>query len=226
MVTLVHLLPLFLLIAISLTALGLVVKSRSGAEAKCRQTLWQAQRDMGTLLENLLRLNPRAKRLQNMRKTAEAQLKAALLSANPGWVAEAQAFRATVIGLQLSLHAEQIQLLARARIRRARLKAEFKGLTQATPILALAQNEKVTDLAVRAEPPQDLSPTYQTLPSFSDIQAVALHFRIRLLSWAPAFINNFYDTKNDHYDGQCFVTLQQEGSKWTPTLKEAKFILN
>lgn len=226
MVTLVHLLPLLLLIAITLTALGLVVKSRSGAEAKCRQTLWQAQRDMGSLLENLLRLNPRAKRLQNLRKTAEAQLKAALLSANPVWVAEAQAFRATVIGLQLSLRAEQTQILARAQIRRSRILAEFKSLTSATPILTLAKNEKVTGLAVRAAPPQDLSPTYQLLPSFSDFQAVALRFRIRLLSWAPAFINNFYDTRNDHYDGQCFVTLQQEGSKWTPTLREAKFILN
>lgn len=222
LVALLFLVPVLLILVSGLALTALSLRNYTIAKSSCRRAVWLAQVDMGKALQELLRLNPEARRLRMQRKLVEAQLAAAKISLQFELVAALQAHKALIIAHQSKIRAQQQRLIFQAGLRRRNSPVTFKESTLSINIKKVRMQSLTSNLAVQFVPPQDLSPDVVVPPGFERRQALTLLWQAELLSEAPMEIMSALNIKSLNFNGQCAATLEKEGSKWLPQLVAGK----
>jgi hypothetical protein len=182
-------LPLFLTLTISLSVLSFAMVVRVKANKICFEGMVRLQRGLRATLIELSKLNKQAASLRAKRTAAEIQLKAAIASATPPFIAEAQAVRMLVMSAQLALKAKQQELLQKAR--RQRLEARRNVARDLHSLGGRLQSDDPSlflSLAVRPSPPADLTPDYLPLPQFRRFQAERIHYQVPLFKGVPPWL--------------------------------------
>lgn len=211
LVSLVALVPLLVTLATAVSGLYYVLRHKLTAQSVCVQTAILLQRELREDLAELLKLNPKARRLQNQRRRAQQAVQAALRTGNPLLIQIAHAQLAAVTAEQLALRARQDGLLQNAGRKRMRspqvLRSNLRG-TRHGPIDARAAYP--LPLAVAPKPPGELTPEYEPVPQFSKAQQHRFQFRLEL---APEFLRRSFVQET-----VCAASLQREGEKWREIL--------
>lgn len=165
------------------TGQGLKEKFRLSSE--CVHKVLHLQNQLSKPLERLLALNPQASRLRLRRLLAEAKIAAGI----PAGVAEL----AIITQQQLMLATRQKTLLMQAQI----LRQEF-----------LPHVGESRSLAVHPTPPTSLTPNYELVSNFSEVQGQTL----KLKKYQDGLVLSY----------ACSATLGQELNQWIPKLKPVK----
>ena len=205
-------LPLLIALVSGLAIMASSLTSLQQTENLCLQTHLRLQKNLRENLKALLALNPKAATLRRQREMAEANLKLALASGQPPWVAQATAQKNYVIGKQMALRAQQMRILAEAR--RLRLHATIELKQQMQDLATSSQNlfgsfEK--SLAVVAEPITSLTPDYRPTADFSYQQSQSTTVQISFPKRMPAWI----DQKVFHRTIVCGASLKKDGPLWS-----------
>lgn len=213
------LIPLIFSLAIGLTIVGIHLREYHKRQTSCRSLLVNTQNRLGSILENLLALNPEARKLRAQRKLAERNLARAIKTANPLLIKAAAAQLAIVTVLQLKLKAQQTALLARAQSHVEEVYTSFKQTVGTTQ---LHYPSAWPGLAVFAQPPTSLSPDYILKPNFKNQQTLEAQWKIHMHAHVPDFLR-LIPIQRWHLKGQCAASLKKSGPKWQPILAAAKF---
>ncbi len=189
MIALLGILPLLVTFVLVTAAVFYICKKKSLAQSQCIQHSVKTQNSLRKMLKKILQMNPSAKRLQQRRLHADANLVQALAGGNPALIAGAKAIRDLVILQQLEFGARQRGLLRLADLQRQRRDMEFyaQGYRHHHKNLETRHGQP-TALAVKAYPVHSLSPEYQLSPDFTRKQALGYRYAVDL---KPPFWNGF-----------------------------------
>lgn len=207
LVGVIALTPLMVALVACTVGFFLIVKKKLWAQSICVKAAVLLQHDLQKDLEDLLRLNPQARRLNQRRRKAEQAFRAAVKSGNALLVKVAGAAVVSVTAEQMALRAKQETLLLRAGRRRERARSE---LARESSESVRGQRFFPRALAVVAEPPSSLTPEYKPAPAFAQAQQHRFQFAVEL---APEFLRrSFIQTT------ACSASLQQREGKWQPKI--------
>lgn len=157
-------LPLLLSTAFATSAVSLLLVEKSRKLHGCRTSVLRLQKSLGDSLKQLLKLNPKARKLQIKRTRAVIRLKSALATGNAAVVAAMKAELAFITAEQIRLAALQNSWLA---------SSEQTWTKWKTTQVGTAKRNWPAALAVIAEKPS-LAPVYKTVLSFRRSQTVYL----------------------------------------------------
>lgn len=197
LVFMVSLLPFVLSLMFLIKKVGLVQLEYSQKLHACREKVLEAQQTLGQALTRLMRLNPKAEKLRRERKAADKVVRSTI--GMPAAHAAARAVQAIVIAKQIALRAEQAQIKTRAIFEANRSLNTLRSEKKA--------NWEAPKFAIRATPPLDLSPSYETLPNFEHRQSITI--RMQTKNAVPL---------------ECSATLEKESTRWRPKLGKGKFL--
>lgn len=199
------LIPLLLTAAMAIAGVTYSLQRRLLGQSLCVSQMSQLQSDLAIQLKELIKLNPKATRLQSDRAKAEKALRAAMASQIPQAIAAAHAYRAAVIAQQIALRTQQEKILIESRRLRIRYvqnaRQELKKV-QASEVRSLSQAP--LGLAVAPKPVTSLSPSYDLINSFSVWQSQTLRFSYN--PW-PKFL--FWATPKSRHSIHCQVSLKE-----------------
>lgn len=217
---LLALLPVFLALFTALFAAHQIDHRVRHGRTACLKSLWSAQRQAASALDQLFELNPQAIALRAQEAAAQAVLSAAIASANPFAIAPAEANLARVQAQRGALAMRQALLIQQA------TSTLSTGLQQARTSILAAPDEYgqvmmgapgLVRLAIRPDV-ADIAPAYETLPQFERLQKVEQTWQTQ---WTlPKPFSNFLkgQGKGDH---SCAVSLRHN-SNFEPVLSEGK----
>ncbi len=214
LVSLLCLAPFAAALFIALCCSFYILKRKSLAQSHCVQQASQLQQELAGTLDQLLRLNPRAKILRTQRAAADRAVKVALASGNPYALAAAKAYWAAVVLQQIALRTQQQALLAQADRQRhfghRRLRERLRTLRVAS---LDSRRYYWRALAVEARPPASLTPDYETLPFFQLLQQHRFRFQSDL---RPPFagVNTLNKDIALKQTTECSVTLKGKQKQW------------
>lgn len=191
LVFMIGLLPFLLSLMFFIKEVGLVQLEYSQKLHTCREKILETQQILGRAITRLMRLNPKAKRLRRERKVVDKVVRSTI--GVPVAHEAARIAQAIVIARQIALKLEQTQIQTRA-------------ILEANRSLNTLRSEKNSNwdapkLAIRATPPLDLSPSYETLPNFEHRQSITV--RMQTKNAVPL---------------ECSATLEKEFNRWRPKL--------
>jgi hypothetical protein len=221
MVSLLALFPLFITLLVCVSAVYYIYRRKSLGQSICIQQAARMQNDLKTPLKKLLHMNPHAFTLRAQRAQADANVASATASAYPPAIAAAEAQQAAVIAQQTEFHGEQLALLMDAQ--RIRSEAEttlrMRALSlQAQGVQSMAYYFR--PLAVEPKPPSDLSPNYEAVPNFTELQQHRFRYSIDLLSGFPGMGEVGIGARQTT---ECAVSLQSgEEDEWDIQILAAK----
>lgn len=210
------LLSVFLCLIAALTTLGFVLKHRMALSSHCVHSALQLQQNLSRPLEKLFKLNKKATYLRGKRHQDQIRLAAAVLAGNPIAAAAARAQLLITTQRQMALRAQQEVLLLEAKWMRQRFKQNFiPGAQRKTEFLGETQG-----LAVYANPPASLSPSYLPSQPFEERQSQTYAVRRRLsLPYLP--LTKFVSKSNSlSFHFICRSSLRRKGGRWIPILKK------
>lgn len=170
------LVPLLVTALVVASALQFAIRKKLTAQTLCVRTATELQKELSKTLDQLLKLNPQAKRLRAQREAADQAWKKALASGNPYAIAITTAARTAVILAQTALQAEQQRILLSARARRAEYHQRLQPVK--------SQVFYFRPLAVEPVPRTSLSPDYVMVPRFEFFQQHQFEFDVKL---TPSF---------------------------------------
>jgi len=211
LVSLIALVPLALALVISLSAGFYFLKRKSLAQAHCVQQAAVMQKELQGTLEQLLRLNPKAKALRAQRQAADAAVKAAAGSVNPYALAAAKAYWSAVVLQQLALRSKQQALLQRASQQRHSGHRQLRERLRSLDVRQVDSKKYYwRALAVEASPPASLTPDYRPLPFFEKWQQHRFRFQVDLRPpfAIPLGLGSLKQIT------ECSVTLKGEENQW------------
>ncbi len=202
--------PLLLTLFLGVAAVAWTLQRHTLAQSLCLSHVSQLQSQLAIELNELLKLNPKASRLQSERAQAERALNAALLSKIPQLIAAAQAYRAAVIAQQIALKIQQQKYLANSRLLRSSFARRLESHLSRHGIFNFYTRFLAPlGLAVRPLPAASLSPVYQLLEPFEVVQSQSVRFSFD--PW-PRFWPFKSDHANLHRLG-CSASLKK-GKSW------------
>jgi hypothetical protein len=233
---LLGLLPLCLAVFLTVIAIFYVLRTHGVNLHECRTRLMRAESERLLVMQELMSLNPEARKLRAQEKYAMKAVRAARLTGNPQAIAAAEAAHGVVLALQLALSTKQKSLLLKAnleaRISLSRLKSAIKTETNKdeqtyssigkSVIGDMSEEREV--LAVEAKPSDSLTPDYEPAPNFEERERMRLTWKFwpaRLLpdwlSYAEPYLRDFF------IDGQCSSTAEKKGNnQWRSRLAADK----
>ena len=203
--TLLVLLPLILSLLVGGSYLGRNLFEWNRLHHICQIKALDHQNELRNILNKLLSLNPRAKKLLVQEAAAQAALVAATATgAAPAIVAATKRLE-QIKAQQLILRIEQQSILALAQVSSRKFKWSFLlNFPHANKKILHHPSGPSYPLAVQARPPHATAPEYLPTYRFEDRQAFHLIFE-----WESLKI-------------QCGSTLREENGKWYTHLSAAK----
>lgn len=215
---LLTLLPLLLSIAAFAAGSFLILRENRRALFECRAGLLDAQENLLSDMESLLKLNSTAKALRLQRLAAEAAVVAS--AANPPALAAAQVALRVVIAEQKALDALQRSIIAKAnlgsriRVRNVSRKVSDEVKSVRTPVLAVVPKTP------------DLAPEYKVAPGIEDKHVIRLSWIFRPLKALPTWINQILEQTPLKFTAECSTTAEKGKSKWQARLRRDKPLSN
>ena len=216
-VCLLPFLSLMIALLISFAGLTVGIKNITQSQSLCIQQVLQSQKELGSLLTQLLGLNKKVSALDKARKTAEAGIKTAIASVVLAPKApQLIKIRDNIKFLQKALIAKQKYLLAQSFLVK---KQALKQLRQKLKKLKARQVQELTfykkALAVQKEKIGSDAYIYKPMEDFKNHQKINFHWRLALfhpLEKSQPLFNN----KEGSYN--CTGSLEQRGAKWISML--------
>lgn len=203
------------------------IRQDLGIKYSCRAEGIAGQKKVAPLLEKLLALNSKAKKLKLKLNLAEAAL---AIAPDP---ASRTAAKAKVESIKLERQVLDMQqkgiilnsnaLLSVAHTK-TRLAIRGRVTKLSNTFLSLGHssvNGRAPTLAVRPDY-ADTAPTYSPAPDFSTTQALAHEWHYSAQLAAPY---SYFLPGNFEFRKACAVTLISEGKKWIPQITKARFSL-
>lgn len=211
LVGLIALTPLILSGIVAASGVFFVVRKKLHLQALCVRTALTLQENLKRDLEALLKLNPKATRLRTLRLKAEAALKGALATGQPGAIVVARARLRAVVLEQMALNRWQQSLLQVARFRREQARRELVlNVSRHGGSGLRAQTRATGGLAVAALPVDSLTPDYQ--PTFSFVVEQAQNYSLSA-DLAPEFF-----ARQLPHDFFCSASLERKDNQWRAKL--------
>ena len=198
---------------IGLVSLSVGIKNITQAQSTCINRNLKGQKELGVLLEKILKLNEKVLQLHKTRQALQASLAGAIASGQLQLIASLKKTLSLVKKAQDLLRLKQKHILAQSQFVKAEnfkeLKKDFKDL----PVSQL--KEKVfykPALALETRKEGDKTYTYKPVPNFTEQQK-------RQFSWK---MNPFYplDTswlnfkRKKLFQYQCTASLTKKGEIW------------
>lgn len=191
----------------------------------CHVSALEHQNELRTFLLQILRLNPKAKRLLTQEGLAKVALAAAVSAGNPAGISAASRRLQKIRLEQKALAAQQKVILGLARASAQKFK-KLQGSQKNHKNLRLltSPGPNVYPLAVRPEPPNAAAPQYLPVADFSEKQNIGIRFSTDLSNWN--FMAQFFSPQNSrtplNLQIECGSTLRKENNKWFTHLSEAR----
>lgn len=230
------LLPVVLAVIGGLFLLAVGLKTEARAVAKCRLQMEKSQAEAAQHLNDLIKLNPEAKRLKQQQKTAQKLADAAELTRIPHAIAAAKTYLLYVKIKRGMLAVKQQKLIfkGRAATKDATRLAEQSIRSSFGPSISNViadiksgpQSKRSGFFAVRPKPVGDIAPEYFPVPGFRYLQKSSLEWKIKM---EPDDL--LASQKSDHalpaFDVGCSVTLvptNKKETEWKPQIVEDKLL--
>ncbi len=183
--------------------LFMIVKKKLWAQSLCVKAVLLLQSELKRDVEELLKLNPLARRLNQRRRKAEHAMRAAVKTGNPLSLKIAGAALVAVTAEQLALRARQEAIFLRADRRRERARSD---LVRASSRPVTGRRYFHRSLALEPEPPAALTPEYKPVQEFT----LAHQHRFRLtVELAPDFVRRSFVQATE-----CSASLEEKEGKW------------
>lgn len=202
---------LMTVISALLLATGLGLRHRHNQHL-CQKQVLNLQIKQAKHMENLLKLNPKARALRRERRLADKALKSALRSGHPKIIMIAKAAQVAVKSRQLILRGKQQVLISQSKV----------GLSNSLSQIRLAQKkadgkvrfDKVPkSLPVFSKGTESGSPTYHVFPSVAEIQMVAVQWKQQIPKpWHDLL--RYLEFEERSVVGKCAATIRKRSRKW------------
>ena len=212
LISFVILFPALLAVTFALLlATGFALRHRQNQHL-CEKQVLRLQIKQARHLENLLRLNPRAKTLRRERRLADKALKSAMKSGHPKIIMIAKAAQVAVKSRQMILRGQQQAIVNRS-------KADLSNsLRQMKRVQQKSEGHVRFDKAPKSLPvfkrgAESGSPTYHVLPAVEHRQLVAVHWTQRIpKAWHDVLDHLEFEEKAVF--GNCAATIRKRSRKW------------
>lgn len=190
-----------------------IISKYTDAQRECRTHVMSSQKILGSKLKDLLDLNPRAKALRAEEKGLKIARAAATL---PPAIAAIQAKIVYNQFQQSILRGQQEMIIASAKIQAqgemAKLPSKVKGVKYSR-----------ISLKVYKTPANAIAPDHNTMPFFTEAQALKANWKVPITEFVPKIILDLFNNYPSTIEGKCAATLVQKGKVWNPKLHLAKF---
>lgn len=224
-------LPLLLAAAALCASVFLLLKAHAGALHECRSGLLRIENLRLGQLQQLMKLNPQARKLRRERARAELNFRMAKASGSPKAIAAARVALEVVRAKQFALATQQRRILLRERVQTkanlARLKKNVESKLREHQLAAPSRGFPLPtaaygSLAVRTAPPGDLTPDYVPRENFERHQAIRMRWNFTPAMLLPTWLN-FEKFKNLTLDAQCGTTAERKSKNtWRARLNADK----
>jgi len=212
-------LPTFLIFLFSTLMFWRIIQFKKERDHLCRTSSLQMNRQLAHSINDLLKMNPRAKSLRTQRHAAEKAFKVAKASKNPQAIALAFSFLQLTQSLQAQHRAlqNQIQLKYQQQRNSSRqsLQRAFHKIKTDAQII-----DPFSSLPMTTEGVETDSPTYRV-----NSLKIKNPLRVYWSSSAPhelQFIYKQLQIKNHKINGSCGSDIVKRRQKWTAELHAAK----
>jgi hypothetical protein len=222
------------LVALSLLTMALLhLQTQTELRYTCRKELLATEKAVGQNLSELMKLNPLAQSLRLHRKLA--LLKLAAVAANPAAEAAVLAELARIEQQQVALGQRQKALLltAQAHLRLGSLRTEMllsslhrqkSPRFQKLAHLSLSQlYSSASHLAVRADDPTEVAPTYELEPHFEEQQSLQTFWRLEYSWLNSTWIQRFLHWRKILISDSCRASLREKAGQFRAILNEDRF---
>ncbi len=211
MLGLIGFLPVLVTLLISISALGLYLKTRSSTHYKCRKELLSIQKEMVQSLNQLQALNPKATGLRAQEKILKASLAVAVVS-NPPAVPGLRAQLAANQAQQSSLHLKQLAIIGSATVKSKHSLTNLRSDLHAQNIYS-----DIPRLAVEPIPPSAIAPDYVPVRQFEFRQAISVEWQNDKNKYLKPLFEN--ERNLPTLKGQCSATISKNArNQWTEKL--------
>lgn len=214
-------LPLLITLLACFAIALLLLYQRTAVDRICKMEVLKLQHELGRILHDLIRLNRSAEALRAQRAQAETALTMALQSGNPLTIAAAQAYRDAIIAKQIALSLQQKALLAQAGVARQVTNRNMQNHRGDFGIhRVFSRPDHAPTLAVRANPPDSLSPSYSPVNSFRGLQSQTYDYTLNVLERLPDWLTRFWKNSGapTSMHASCSASLKNQDEKWMPIL--------
>ncbi len=210
-------LPVFAGALMVLTALIFCIRNHDRAQSYCFKQSLGAQENLKTALRDLLKLNPKAKKLRQKQKRLTRLYRKALSIGEPISISVLKARLLFLKKQRILLDTRQKQILTQSRQYVTKAYADFKKIKSFGAQQINKAHHRPYPLAVSAHPKGGLAPVYRPLSRFSANQALSFSWKIPLDYSLPMWLRKvFFEQKLSSY--QCSATIKKHGLKWKVVL--------
>jgi len=207
-------LPLLITLMMILGYIGKHLLTQSQSLHQCRQKLIRAQSKIGIQLEKLLKLNLKARRLRQQRKSANSAL-ALAFAHSPHLVPMARVALQAITIKQAKLRYQQQQIIGKMNSIWAQGAKSLRRLLKSIGAKNISFNQPQP--AVVPVPPTSLSPSYHPLPGLTDLQKQKASWEI-----SPPFQKSLFLSKGFKWPSSCAASIYREKKKWHSRLVVAR----
>jgi hypothetical protein len=217
LVGLIAILPVALSFLSIVAAAAMVLKHDTQISALCDRETFQLQEAMAKKLDELLKLNPRAKKLIEQKKDLQ---KCAETDPEPNTKAGCEAALAIVVVQQIILAAQQHIIIGTAntsaQISALKLQNEIKN-----------EHPRVIEHDLQVWPKQliEIAPEYNPVSHFSEAQRIEVHYSTSLAAIVDSTLLKILGVHSIHKSNlsrACAATIVKSGNKYKAQLAEAK----
>jgi hypothetical protein len=224
-VALIIYLPVVVAVLACLSILLSTIYQKTGADRICKSEALRLQKQLGTLLTDLIKLNKVAKHPRLDRAAADHGVDVAEASGEPPLIEAALAVQQAVIEAQIIFSAKQNAILEAAKTLRVKSATALANSQTRFGILKSTLDPNgSTGLAVAPTPVMSLTPDYVPTTDFYERQSSTFRYSQNILLTLPTWLQTFSlgKVRLDNLLAQCSATLTEREDKWAPVLKMAK----
>ena len=207
-------LPVFVSCLMIFTSLVFCIRNHDLAQSFCLKHTLQAQEKIKKSLKNLLRLNPLADQLRQKQKFLEYLYRKALKTGELTTIAILKAKIKIIKHQRVLLDRKQNYILQGTiqYVERAFFSFE-KDIMKFRQGHIQKNHYQPFPLAVKAQPPGDIAPSYHPVANFPFHQSFSFSWKMPLYQFLPQWlVHTFFQKRLSSYD--CSSTIKKQKLKW------------
>ena len=221
MAFLIGLLPITISMLILVPGISSIASVYNASDMACRKQVLRHQMEQSQYLDNLLKLNPRARQLHRRLQLAVADVALGI----PG----SQVRLMKVLSQSKSHALKQKTILQSSRLHRQQSKAFSeshyrRALRSVANLQRHSFSGRTGGLPVKARPPFALTPTYVAPLNFTQQQKVKVTWATRPSHWLTDLLRPLFQQVDlvafisGPVRGQCSASLRKVNGRWRPRL--------
>ena len=211
---------LMITVILGVSSLSLGIKNITRSQSHCIQKNLNRQKELGLVLEKILKLNNKVLLLHKTKKTIELSIAAAVFSGALHTLPSLNKKRELIKKAQKALILRQNQLLIKSLLIKRKAFHSFKNQLKKFNIFHVSETGLYKKaLALQKKKVGDTAYTYKPVPDFINHQKSEFYWKFQPfwpLDEALRWI--FPEKSNSLSKYSCTASLKQKGKQWTSTL--------